>query len=1612
MLPSVNLKSEIRMRPGSHVFISYRRSDLALVEQLVLRLTKDAGLTIWLDRTRLQPGLSWRREIESALNAASAAVIVWGSEALARIQREERDLAYVIRDSNPELRILNVFLPDAPPPTGSWANVDTWIRFDHGLEDPDAFARLVAALRGEAPPGAIIEHLPDTPAPYRGLSAFSSGDAPFFFGRNAETQEIVARLARYPFIALLGASGSGKTSLLQAGVLPQLQRDGIAGSGSWTVLFLRPGPQPLQAIAIALARLHKSDDVLITADQFLQRLRSDPTEICTIVQSLRSMQGRLLLLVDRLEELFTLCETEAERGAFLQALLSLVRHPHGLACVIVTMRADFYGHLGSYPEAANEIANHQMYVRLLDRADVAEVIEQPAVRVGAIFEKGLAMQVRADATAGTDIILPLLEHTLDLLWRKRRGRWLTWDAYREIGGVSGALRYHAGTVVAALTPHEQDVARRIFMRLIWIPDAGGVIVGRRVERGALVSGGGDAVDERVLQRLADERLLVLREENGQATGELIHDTLPVHWERLRQWVQQDQEFLLWRQRLRTAFEEWQRTSREEAAVLRGSALTEADKWLNERSADLTADEVTFIQAGLTARNRERAARDRNRRRVMASLAAGVVIATGLAGWALTQRYRAERNQQVALARQLVAQAEVTYGQAATLVSRAVLLSVEGQRRVASLEADTTLRRGLKLLPLPLARLAHDIPVTEIAFSPNGRYLAAAAWNHPARVWDVEKRESITLSTHGLVHAIDFSPNSAYVATGSGDGVTAVWEASGGGLVAEFQQDPISRGQIVVRADGSTRPDDPRTVQQPGGVNHLAFSADGRYLASASDDKTARIWDLEARQEVGRFTHDSSVHAVAFSDDGARLASASHDNTARLWDIVTGREIARITHNAGVDKVALSSDGRFMASASGDHSVRLLQIGSEQLPKVFVHNGPALAVQFSPDGRFLATGSSDRTARLWEISNGREIHRLTHQGTVNAVTFSADGRYLASASQDWTARLWSVATGEEVARFVHDERVTDVAFRPGAKVVATSSYDWSVRLWGVSRGDEVFRTGEEDLSGRTVISSVALSADGGLLATSGGGLRVWQWSTGTQIQARTRKESMQWGSPSAFAADAKHLVSINGDKFYLLNLADGKVDSLQLEDSNYEALFKARGNVRIGAIAFSPDGRYATSTISGTTRLWDISDLHPRLRMKYEGAVGSVAFSSDGTRIATASIDPESPTDSVVRIWDTSTGKEIRRMNARDSTLEVVALSRSGRLIASAGNVTMQSIFGDKMPAPGSNLRVWAIETGHEIATLAHEASLTSVAFSPDGQYVAAGCEDGIVDIWDLADNREVVSVKHPGVTRVLFSADGEQLVTAGNDGTARITLWRPERLRSEACRRLTRNLTWDEWQKFFGGELYEKTCPTLPIEPSVVEMGRKRAMSGDSSGAQAIFERAVEVQPTLKLKPRLEANRLAAVGAGDNLVDKANRLTKQNRANDAVGALREALASYVKAKSMGPVPEVTVESWNTICWAGSLWGNATDFLPACDEAIALDPKNGAVSDSRGVARARTGDVAGAITDFQAFVAWTDDAQKKAQRRAWIESLLKHENPFTSDEIAKLRARELAMQRQD
>ncbi|MFG2874105.1 helix-turn-helix domain-containing protein [Streptomyces sp. NPDC048337] len=1144
------------------------------------------------------------------------------------------------------------------------------------------------AYETEVPP-------PEGACPYRGLSAFTAQDARWFFGRERATAELVERvferIGRGPLM-LVAPSGAGKSSLLNAGLVPALRRPGgfpMAGADTWPVVRFTPTAHPLEELLDRTAKVLGSDPGI-----GVREVRERPRVLLEAVRRLwdgerdrESPPARPVLIVDQFEELFTLCPDEDERSAFVRVLTALATAcpagtgPDHPAVVVLGLRADFSGSCLELPELASVFTEGLFVLPPMSVAELRESITRPAELAGLTLEPGLVPLLLRDAGTPSGA-LPLVSHALMATWRRRSGATLTVAGYELTGGIQGAIAHTAEAVFARLYPDGQRTIRRTLVRLVHVSEGTGA-TRRRMGRTALMEQSADA--ERAgaaLDAFVRARLVTMDSD----TVEITHEALLHAWPRLRGWIHEDRAGLLIHQQLSHAAAEWEREGRDPSALYRGTRLDTARAWAEEGGAAdrrggrsrLGPLEEAFLRASLAgedARARQARRQVRLRQRMLATLVVLLVLAVGAGGLAYQQRAGALGQERVARSRALALQSAAlaagrpeasmllageAYRTAATTEARGALLSTQAQPFIARLgghggpvnavafapgngtlatagsDGKVTLRRVADRRTLATFALAGR--VRAVAFSPDGRTLAATSTDGPARLWDTAAHRAVGVlpaSTAGA-RAVAFAPDGRVLAVAAPDGTIRLWEAGG------------DHRPVGVLAGHSGR------------VNALAYAPDGRTLVSAGADRTVRLWDpVGARQPAVLEGHTDEVLGAAFAPDGRTVATGGVDRTVRLWDVAGRRAAATLTgHSDDVNGVAYTPDGTTVVSAGGDGTTRLWDVRGGRLTATLAgHTDYLLGVAVDPAGAVLATAGFDQSVVLWDLRGAvltsRPFTEVWH------AAYSPDGGLLATAEADHAVRLWDVAGRRAVAAFAgHDETVFAVAFAPDGRLLASAGSDGTVRLWDVAaRGPAGILTGQ----GGTVFS-VAFSPDGRTLASAGsdGTVRLWD--------VAARRQLAVLSGHTDFAND----------------------------------------------VVFSPDGRtLASGGDDLTVRLWDVAGRRPLAVLTgHTGAVRGVAYSPDGRTLAS------SGNDGTVRLWDARLHRLEASLTGHTGSARGIAFSPDGRTLASSGN--------------DRTVRLWDVPARRPVAALAgHANAVWSVAFAPDGRTVASSSTDGTVRLWSL-----------------------------------------------------------------------------------------------------------------------------------------------------------------------------------------------------------------------------------------------------------------------------------------
>ena len=1055
--------------------------------------------------------------------------------------------------------------------------------------------------------------------PFKGLASFDVADAEFFFGRERLTMEMVARLAGSRLLGVVGASGSGKSSVLRAGLLAALAKGILPGSEAWALAPLRPGEHPVAALEQAKREAAPRRRVVIAADQF--------------------------------EETFTLCHDEAERRAFVDALVASARDPKRCAGVILAVRADFYGRCAEYPELSRLLGSNQVLVGPMRRDELRRAIELPARRADLRIEPELVDRLLADVE-GEPGALPLLSTALLELWQQRDGRRLTLRAYEAAGGVQGAVARLAETAYARLEPEQRPVARSLLLRLAGEGD-GTEVVRRRVPLEEL-----DAKARSVLDVLADERLVTVNE----GAAEVAHEALLREWPRLRGWLDEDVQGRRLHHHLAGAAREWDAGGRDPGELYGGTRLASALDWSGEHGDQVNPVELTFLDASEARRQRERAAGRRRIRLAFAGLVAALAAITAVAVVAVNQRQEAERQRDIAVSRDIAASAADVLTTDPSLSLSLAMRALE----MATTEQAATVLRQATLDVRTLARLpAHKAGANSATFSPDGRRAVSAGADGRVVLWDLENRRRLsTLMTGGSqIYVATFSPDGKRVATAAENGTVAVTDLERHTRRAVLRvpgQAPVSvdfspDGRRIVAAitDGTVRIAGTMSGGPPqvlrghdGFVFGAEFSPDGQRVLSWGLDSTIRIWDTATSSSVAVLRgHGDGVTSAAFAPTGRRIVSAGYDATIRMWSAQSGAELRRFDAEYGAFVVRFSPDGRRILSGGSDGALRILDAFDERAPAVAVlrgHRAAVLDARFSPDGRRVLSASEDGTLRLWDPGV-----RVLFRAPVTDGSFSPDGRRVVASGEDGTIRIWSAVGGPVERRLSGGRQAASVvAMAPEGQQIASGDQAGAVRVWQLgSPSPPAVMHGH-----RSRVSAVAFSPDGRRIVSSGDDGRVLLW---TPPRARPVVLARHRGAiyDAAFAPDGRRIVTAGkGGALVIRSTRSG--ERLTVLRGHHGPVFSA---------AFSPDGQTIVSAgADGTVRLWEPTGRALIVARGHEGPVESVAFRPDGRRIVTAGAD------GTVRVWSPRQREALLTLHDHGRLALTASFSSDGRRVLSAG----------------------------------------------------------------------------------------------------------------------------------------------------------------------------------------------------------------------------------------------------------------------------------------------------------------------------------------------------------
>ncbi|NER98689.1 MAG: hypothetical protein F6J86_33510, partial [Symploca sp. SIO1B1] len=847
----------------------------------------------------------------------------------------------------------------------------------------------------------VAEKLPELQpdnCPYRALNAFdfTPEDVEVFFGRRVLTDELLGQIYQHHFLAVLGPSGSGKSSVVRAGLLYELQQGKRrSGTETWQILpIIKPGESPLRSLAGVFIpetfRFKKKGEAFLNSS--VAKLRAAGAAALVEMIEEEEYEQPVVLVVDQFEEIFTLCrgseEKEQERKQFLNCLFGAVDALAGKLRLVVTMRADFLGKClqQTAGNLAERMTSCRVDVRPLSDRELREVISQPATQVGLKVSTELQERIINEVQAAPGS-LPLLEYALTELWQAWHKEYeedktiapeLTIEHYRAVGGVEGALEKQANQVYQQFSgdAKKQGLVERIFVELVQ-PGVDTEDTRKRVWKRELVSDiHPEVLVDDVLAVLVQSRLVVRdgakvgKGEQVETVIDLAHEALIRHWSKLQTWLEKHRQYLPVIRQLRGEAKRYvAEQGNKSKHFLRGVKLEEAQDCLAKYGnlGYFDAQTQEFISLSKKTWIEEETEKEKQ---ILEAL-----YMTAEFQWS-------QRNRRGSLISITKAGARVQQ----LRDSRPEVKPDNCQKVVEKLQ-ETLYNRIKEKNCLECHLEGHSNRVNAIAYSPDGTILASASSDKTVKLWNAQNASLLaTLTGHsGSVRAIVYSPYGSTFASISGYDVK-LWNVRDRSLLT--------------------------TLTGHGGlVNTIAYSPNGTILASASHDKKVKLWNTQDGSLLTTLTgHSDSVNAIAYSPDGIILASASWDKTVKLWNTQDDSLLATLTgHGSGVNAIAYSPNGTILASASHDKTVKLWNTQDESLLTTLTGHGDSVnAIAYSPNGTILASASHDRTVKLWNAQDGSLLATLTgHSDSVNAIAYSPDGATLASASHDQTVKLWNV-----------------------------------------------------------------------------------------------------------------------------------------------------------------------------------------------------------------------------------------------------------------------------------------------------------------------------------------------------------------------------------------------------------------------------------------------------------------------------------------------------------------------------------------------------------------------------------------------------------------------------
>ncbi len=1329
------------------------------------------------------------------------------------------------------------------------------------MQRREQFPTLIARL-DELRPGVTWAYQPsaepESEPPYKGMHYFTEQDAPLFFGREEVVSELVDHLRQHRFLAGLGASGSGKSSVVRAGVVTAvrqgaIERDGQQSDG-WPIHIITPGDEPLKALAATLTRDAESVTAMKT---LIADMQADSESLdLWLYRELVAQETRLLLVVDQFEELFTQCDDEDMRRQFVENLVHAVSSgKQGRLTLVLTLRADFYAYAVQFEALRPLLETRQKIIGAMTRAELQQAIEAPAEAEGWTFQPGLVETILADVGASENRqpepgALPLLSHALLETWQRREGRMMTLAGYQAAGGVRRAIATTADTVYAQLTPEQQAIARNIFLRLTELGE-GTEDTRRRVQLDELLPQTQQASEvKNVLAHLADKRLVTTDEDSA----EVAHEALIREWPTLRKWLDENREGLWIQRQLTAEAREWQATGEDSSYLFRGARLAQAQEWTTEHGLQLNELEWRFLVGSETAVEREEREKEVQRQRELeqAQLVAeaqarrvrvirqaliGILVLLAVAvgsaifgfvqsGIAQSNFATAEYNEHLATTREAEAelQAQIAISQALAASSlavqaeepmRSLLLAIAAGQTADTPLAYNALHDAMTLLAKPQMDLEHAGYVSSASRSNDGSQVLTWGIDVTAKVWDMAMGAVRLQFTHkDLIIGAIWNEEEDQLLTWSEDGTSRIWDTETGAKLLQLTHE--------------------------GQVNGAMWNSDESQILTWSSDGTARMWDSVTGSETLRFTHDS-ISGAAWNKAGTLVLTWSHDGTISMWDASTGMAQVEFTHDSRLWGAAWNGDGSKVVTwgcdESGDVNCILGRArvwdaitGKEQMQ--FTHEDVVLGVTWNSDESQILTWGADSKISVWDAVTGVERLRLTHEGLVYGAMWNNKESQILTWSKDGTARVWDAATGVKQFQIHHEDYVFGAVWSSDESQVLTWSRDGTAKVSDAITGIERKRLIHENF-----LWGAAWNRNGSQVLTWGEDNKVRVWDVVDIAEhLNSSNEYRFWGA--AWNGNGSQVLTWGEDgAARIWDLATGeKQSAFTHQHGIWGAAWNGNGSqVLTWGCDHTDENNYLCT--QGSVRVWNIVTELEQMRLVYEEQVAGAVWNEDESQILIWG------KDGIVRVWDTISGNQQLQLIHNRPIYKAVWNDDESQVLTWGEDNTMrvwnattgieqfkltfeERVSGVEWNRDGSQVltRDWNgvvtvldTATGIEQLRFTHEDGFSGAAWNGDGTRILTWSSAGTVNVWDAIEGEGIFTLHGEPVVVAQWSQDGRQVFFIMQDGSFRVVNSQMTDLLENGCKHAIRNFTWSEWQSYFQGQEYRPVCKQWPVHPSVLQ---------------------------------------------------------------------------------------------------------------------------------------------------------------------------------------------------